>query len=182
MVLKHHDAVRPFSWSRPDQRDDLIERIELGELVPRGIDRDVKRILQKRNQLEHAERIDDAAREQRRISGVNAVRAHAGSKSSADEPFNVLLHGRLPGRHGDGTLARSPPRSAPNRTDRRNRETSRHIPVRAPGFIRNAAKRLGPPAIRSASSNRHRRGNAFELIQTTMVARVESLRPAAGDK
>ena len=48
----------------PDQSTILFDAVELRQLVPAGVDRDLERVFEKRDQFEHAERVDHACREQ----------------------------------------------------------------------------------------------------------------------
>src|SRR3954449_6327438 len=74
---------------------DAVYRLELHEVVLRRIDRDAERIFEKRDQLEHAERVDKAAGNERLVERESAAADR--SAETGNEKRNDLFlrsHGR----------------------------------------------------------------------------------------
>src|SRR5476651_1324567 len=81
-----------------DDRHHSVHRIEFPEDLPRRIDRHMKGILEKRDDLEQTERIDDSAGDQRVIKPKPAS-GNAGPKSDQQE----IQHGLLRSHADDST-------------------------------------------------------------------------------
>ena len=76
--------AKPF-----DHRDDHRRRIEFQKLVAGRIDLDAEAVFEEGNQLEHAERVDQPAREQR-SARIDLPAAYRSPEVRADERQDVL--------------------------------------------------------------------------------------------
>ena len=66
-IVPIHQCASGRARDRRDEAGDLADRVEVPNFEPVHVDVDGEGVLEKGDQLEHAERVDNPAREQRRV-------------------------------------------------------------------------------------------------------------------